>query len=257
MVSSASEARRKVDRLRALRGDPQRLRAMAMEVISSEGSTELLKLALGLLGENVHTSDGPALRALYDDFDNNGPRKDPGGDIRVEVLKALWHLRSSDDLALAMRARNTSERTLQGNGEMIRAAGLALLGVLDPPRGAIEAILVLSKDQKDPLNASSGMTGEPALTAVRLLVSVNETNALLLYVLTAEPPTAEVLGAALGGLGSLGLDILEPILLGLLNKDDDGLVMAVCDVLVDLPPSPRTASIVGRLLDSASRGEVY
>jgi hypothetical protein len=45
--------------------------------------------------------------------------------------------------------------------------------------------------------------------------------------------------------------------LGLLNKDDDGLVMAVCDVLVDLPPSPRTASIVGRLLDSASRGEVY
>jgi len=120
-----------------------------MQVIADEGSPELVKLALESLGEQVRPADGPILRALYEDFDRDGAKRDPGGDVRVEVLRALWHLHSQDDLPLALHARNTSERTLQANGEMIRAAGLALLGVLDPARGAVEAVLVLGRDDAD------------------------------------------------------------------------------------------------------------
>jgi hypothetical protein len=232
-LSSASDARRKVDRLRALRSSPRALHDFAMEILAEEGSPELVKLALESLGEEIRPDDGPILRQIYNDFDVDGVKKDPGGNVRVEVLKALWHLRSGDDLALALRARNTSERTLQANGEMIRAAGLALLGALDPSRGCLEAVLVLGRDDSHPLTESSHMTGEPALTAVRLL------------------------GETLRGLASLAFATLEPILVDLASREDDGLLVAVCDVLVELLPSPGLAPIVRKLLDSPSRGEVY
>ncbi|MGE3077162.1 MAG: hypothetical protein AB7N24_19660 [Dehalococcoidia bacterium] len=256
-IANASEARRKVDRLRALRSSPRALHDFAMEILADEGSPELVKLALESLGEEIRPDDGPVLRQLYNDFDIDGVKKDPGGNVRVEVLKALWHLRSGEDVPFALRARNTSERTLQANGEMIRAAGLALLGVLDPARACLEAVLVLGRDDSHPLTESSHMTGEPALTAVRLLASQQETNALLLYLLTGHAPTTEVIGETLRGLASLEFATLEPILVDLANRDDDGLLVAVCDVLVELPPSPGLAPIVRKLLDSPSRGEVY
>ncbi len=256
-MSSATDARRRVDRLRALRASPQVLHDFAMEILVDEGSPELVKLALESLGEEIRPGDGPVLRQLYSDFDVDGVKKDPGGNVRVEVLKALWHLRSGDDMALALRARNTSERTLQANGEMIRAAGLALLGALDPQRGCLEAVLVLGRDDSNSATESSRMTGEPALTAVRLLASQQETNALLLYLLSGSQPTSDVVGETLRGLASLDFQTLEPILVDLANREDDGLLVAVCDVLVELPPSPGLGPIVTKLLDSPSRGEVY
>ena len=255
--SSPSEARRKVDRLRALRNSPDQLRTFALEVLADEGSPELVKLALESLGENIRPADGAALRALYDDFDQEGSKRDPGGAVRVEVLKALWHLRSGESLALALRARNTFERTLQGNGEMIRAAGLALLAVVEPTRAALEAALVLARDDADPLRASSPMNGEPALTATRVLASLGETTALLMYVLGGSAPSSEVTGEALRGLVSLDAETLEPILMDLAHREDDGLLVAVCDVLVELPLAPRTGELVQVLLDSPSRGAVY
>ena len=256
-VSPAAEARRRVDRLHALRNDAAALREFAMEVLADEGSPELVKLALQSLGEAIRPADGPLLRALYADFDAAGAKRDPGGDVRVEVLKALWHLRSGEDIALAVRARNTFERTLQANGEMIRAAGLALLGVLDPPRGITEAVLVLGRDDADLLRASSPQNGEPALTAVRLLASLGETSPLLLYVLLGSAPSTEVTGEALRGIVPLGPDVLQPILQNLVRKDDDGLLVAVCDVLVELPPSAGQSNLVAILLDAPLRGEVY
>jgi hypothetical protein len=246
-----------VDRLRALRNSPAQLHDFAIEVLADEGNPEIAKVALQSLGESIQPADAPVLRSLYNHFDTDGPKRDPGGDVRVEVLRALWPLRSAADRELAMHARNTFERTLQSTGEMIRAAGLALLGVLDPARGAQEAVLVLGKDDLDPLRASSAMTGEPALTAVRLLSSLGETNVLLLYALSGRAPTTEVTGEALRGLSSLGSEVLAPLLSNLISSRDDGLLVAACDVLVELPWSPDAASLLDRLLDAPDRGEVY
>ena len=255
--STGPLARRRVDRLRALRADPNALHDFAMEVLVDEANPEIVKLAIESIGEGVRSADHPVLRELYSYFDTDGSKKDPGGDVRVEVLKVLWELRSTSDIELAMRARATSERTFQGNGEMIRAAGLALLAVLDPPRAATEAVLVLGRDERDLLTASSAMTGEPALTAVNVLAATGESNALLLYVLSGAAPTPEVTAAALKGLSGIDLDVLRPILAGLAGSEDDGVLMAVGDAIIELPPDPRLKSIVLRLLNSPTRGELY
>ena len=254
-TSTGTEARRRVDRLRALRGDPPALREHVLGILADEGSPDLLKLALEALGDQVRAEDGPLLRELYEDFDS--ARRDPGGTVRVEVLKALWHLKDRNDIPLALRARNTSERTLQANGEMIRAAGLALLGALDPEQGAVEAVLVLGRDERDPLRSSSEFTGEPALTAVRLLANLDETNALLLYALQGQAPTTDVLGEAIRGLVPLGPRVVEPLLEQLASSEDDGLLMAAFDVLVALPPGQGAERIAAKLLVSPTRGEVY
>src|SRR5690349_1714362 len=118
--SSGTEARRRVDRLRALRNSPAQLHDFAIEVLADEGNPEIAKVALQSLGESIQPADAPVLRSLYNHFDTDGPKRDPGGDVRVEVLRALWPLRSAADRELAMHARNTFERTLQSTGEMIR-----------------------------------------------------------------------------------------------------------------------------------------
>lgn len=255
--STGPLARRRVDRMRALRSDQAALHDFAVEVLADEANPEIVKLALESIGERVRGSDHAVLRDLYSYFDSDGPRKDPGGDVRVEVLRILWHLRSTSDIELAMRARDTVERTFQANGEMIRAAGLALLAVLDPPRAATEAVLVLGRDDQDLLRASSQMTGEPALTAVNVLAATGESNALLLYVLSGAAPTPEVTAAALKGLTGIDLDVLRPILAGLAGSEDDGVLMAVCDAIIALPPDPSLQSIAIRLLNSPTRGELY
>ncbi len=255
--STGPLARRRVDRMRALRSDPEALHGFAIEVLTDEANPEIVKLALESVGERVRGADHAILRDIYDYFDANGAKKDPGGDVRVEVLKILWHLRSTSDVELAMRARDTVERTFQANGEMIRAAGLALLAVLDPARAAVEAVLVLGRDDADLLRRSSPMNGEPALTAVRVLAATGESNALLLYVLGGSAPTAEVTAAALKGLSGVDLAVLRPILSGLAGSEDDGVLMAVCDAVIELPPDPSLQAIAVRLLSSPTRGELY
>ena len=243
--------------MRALRSDPEAHHGFAIEVLADEANPEIVKLALESIGERVRSSDHAILRDVYDYFDAGGAKKDPGGDVRVAVLKVLWHLRSTSDIALAMRARNTGERTFQGNGEMIRAAGLALLGVLDPLSAATEAVLVLGRDGNDPATAPSPMTGEPSLTAVNVLAASGESNTLLLYVLSGAAPTPEVTGAALKGLTGIDGSVLRPILQSLAKSEDDGVLMAVCDAVLSMQPDPALGTIVLSLLNSPTRSELY
>jgi hypothetical protein len=116
---------------------------------------------------------------------------------------------------------------------------------------------MLSRDEQDPLSKSSTMTGEPALTAVRLLGNLGERAALLLYASGGSAPTTEVIGGALRALGGVDPEVLAPLLLDLARREDDGLLMAVCDVLVEMPESGATGQLVDVLLTAPTRGEVY
>ena len=256
-VSSGQEARRRVDRLRALRGDATALRQEAIEIVASEGHPDILRLALEALGGGVRAEDGPALRALYEDFASANGKRDPGGAVRVEVLRVLWHLRSREDIELALRARHTTEGGLQLNGQMVRAAGLALLGVLDPERAAIEALMVLGRDANDPRRGHDALSGEPALTAVRLLGNLGQTNALLLVVLARLTPPGDILGEALRGLVPLGATVLGPILEDEAASGDAAVMLAAFDVALALPAGEEGARVVRMLFAAPVEPEVY
>ena len=250
-VSSASEARRKVDRLRALRSDPALLHDLAMEVLADEGSPELVKLALQSLGETVRPSDGPILRDVYAYFAASGPKRDPSGPVRVEALRALWHLRSADDRGIAIDAARKFESGVNGNGEMIRAAGLALLGVLDPERAAYAAAWAVASGD------ANEFSGEPSLTAVRLLAVLGETRLLLGLAIAPSTVNADVTAEVIRSLAPVPMEYLESVFEELSGSENEAIIVALADLASSLPASPSVTRLVGDLLSRAPQPEVY
>lgn len=256
--SKPSEVRRKLDRFRALRNDPATARDFALEIIESEANQELLAAALRALGENVRMEDGPALRSLYEYFMADGRKRDAGGQVRMEILQALWHLRDRDDLPRALAATQHVEPSLNGNGELIRAAGLALLGVLDGDAAAYRAIAMLGARDANP------MSGEPALTAARLLANLGHQPVLAMVAMSAAPGDGveglmarrrnipDVTAEALRGLAGVPASHLQPLLERFANEDDEVVLLGLCDLLVGLDADPVALGLTRQLLKSAS-----
>ena len=249
-ASAGTEARRRVDRLRALRNDPVALREHARTILADEGSPDILKLALESLGENIALSDRETLVSLYSYFQEAGPKRDPTGPLRVAILQALWHLRSRDDIELARRATNLVEPGLNGNGEMIRAAGLSLLAALDPDDASYAAVRMLGRGDAAEFN------GEPSATAVRVLSSLGDTRTVLLIALRGGV-RPDVQTEAIRSLASVPPEHLREIFERADATDDEGTLVAMADLALQLPASPEVSDLVARLLDSAPRGELF
>ena len=254
VLSSSAEVRRKLDRFRALRNDPATTREFALDIIESESNPELLASALRALGENVRPEDGPLLRDLYHYFAESGRKRDAGGQLRAAVLGALWHLRDSEDLPLATAAARTVERSFQGDGEMIRAAGLALLGVLDPGPATYLALAALGT-----LDAAE-MSGEPALTAIRLLGNLGHREPLALFVYQSAGATLpDLVAEAFRGLVGVPVTQLHP-LIELFDAPpprrsrhlEDVAILGLCDLLITLELDPVVRSALNRFLNGSS-----
>jgi hypothetical protein len=232
-ISSSAEVRRALDRIQALRGDAAGLREFALEVLPGEGNPELLSAALRALAPGVRPADHGVLRDVYEYFGSDGKRQDPGGAVRIEILGALWHLRNADDRGLAEQAASTVELTTQGDGAMLRAAGLALMGVLDPEAASLRAAEILGQNDADQ------MTAEPAATAARLLVANGETVALALYAHAFdESAPAEVMAECLRGMTALPAERIEGLLRGVSSSRSDVLMLGFCDYLLARQPEP-------------------
>jgi hypothetical protein len=172
--------------------------------------------------------------------------------VRVEVLRVLWHLRLRDDLELAEAAAKRVERSLNGNGEVIRAAGLALLGVLEPDAAAFRAAAMLAGVDAHPMNA------EPALTAARLLGSLGHSVALATHVL--RPPRSEpreVTAECIRGLAGLPVSHIQPVLDAFAESSDEVVLLGLGDLLVSLEPGDAVSAAVRGMLLGAATPEVY
>lgn len=248
----STEVRRKLDRFRALRNDPIAARDFAREILAEEANAELLVAALQALGEGARLDDHGLLHGLYAWLEEDFRRRDPGGLVRLEVLRVLWHLRARDDLEFAEAASTRVERSLNGNGEVIRAAGLALLGVLDPEAAAFRAAAMLARVDAHPMNA------EPALTAARLLGSLGHSVALATHVLRpprSEPP--EVTAECIRGLAGLPVRHIQPVLDAFASSDDEVVLLGLGDLVVSLEPGEAVSAAVRGMLAGAGTPEVY
>ena len=249
-ASSATDARRRLDRLRALRGDPA-LREHILNIFADEGDPEIVLRALEAFTDLVRPVDREVLLDLYAYFNENGPRRDPTGPVRVEILRALWHIRSSEDRDFAKNAARTREPGLNGNGEMIRAAGLALLGAIDPDGGAYEAARVLGTRD------ASQFSGEPSTTAVRLLASLGQSAMVLMYALDPPSGAPDLRAEAIRSLAGVPIEFLTDLLVGVGEIEDESILVALSDLAVEIPPSPEVRKLVADLLAAAPRGELY
>jgi hypothetical protein len=142
-------------------------------------------------------------------------------------------------VALFERAIETYEPSPMDPGApaVLRAAGVAALQAIDPVLACYHAVRLLGKS-----GTTARMTGEPALTAVRVLYASGEDRAIYLYALTAPHPAAEVLAECLRSLESLPPPMLAEVCERFSGAGDEVVLIGLCDLFVSAgAPGPMAA----------------
>src|SRR6266567_2254147 len=154
--------------LRSLANQPGEQAHYALEVLERERGTQVASEALAVLTNAPVQQGRPLLRRLYEYYDDAGVKRDAGGDLRIALVGALLPIAEPQDQALAERAVSTYEFLPPNREECtggLRAAGLVLLNNLDPVLASFHCTRLLVDGY------TSRMSGEPAVSAVRLLAS--------------------------------------------------------------------------------------
>jgi hypothetical protein len=241
-----ADARRKLDRLRALNGD-LRQGEYAAELFPGETNLDVLLSVLGALALHPRPELRPALLERFRKFAEAGPKRDPGGMVRAGILRALRDIALPDDAPILLGAARTYEHTFneRGGPVMVRAAALIALFNTDQDAARYRAIEILGE-----LPLASRDNGEPAITALRILGEAEAFDALLLFALTAGDAIAELTGECLKQLARAPDTALQSVITRYLGDSRDMVQLGLADLLVDHPTSRFIPQFSG-LLDGA------
>jgi hypothetical protein len=158
----------KLDQLKQLAGSPQAQVALAIEIVEREKDVQALRAALEVLRAHPTWDARPALLARYAALAVEGVKRDAGTYLRAAILQALRPLLRPDDVPLLAQAAATYEYLPPTHSEeagLLRSTALVLLNEVDGALAAYHAVRLLNDPETSPLS------GEPALTAVRLLAA--------------------------------------------------------------------------------------
>jgi hypothetical protein len=197
-----------IARLRALAGDPGAQAALALAMLDNRAATFDLVAALEVLAELAPSPARGRLLALYSTLDSGGGKNDAGGIVRAACLRALRPVAQRDDVALLERAALTVEFLPPGRQEVcagLRAAALVVMAELDPDLAALHAVRLL----RDP--HENKMSGEPALTAARVLAAMEAVHALYDYALAPGDGAPEVVAECLRALAVVPRVLVEDL----------------------------------------------
>ena len=142
--------------------------AKARDLVRTAPLPEVLEAAV----ERLRETDEPDLRDLllerWQNLAANPVRLDGGAKLRTVLLQELRPMARASDIAIFEAAVTTVEVQYGGDvAQNLRAAALYGLAQLDEPRAAWYATRLLGDRQN-----VSVVTGEPALAAARLLVTI-------------------------------------------------------------------------------------
>ncbi len=167
-------------------GDP----ALALELLGATTARSLVEQALAVLRRSVlDDSARPTLRARYD-FYAEHTDKDRGATLRENFVRLLVGIGHPDDLDIFLKAVNLYEGVPPvpqiDAAQKVRTAALAGISLIDGELAALYAVKLLG-EVKD----ASDFSGEPALTALNLLVRSERWLPIYQYALLVDGYKAE------------------------------------------------------------------
>jgi hypothetical protein len=257
-----------VQHLRSLAHQPDEQVYYALEILERERSKQVVSEALMVLTQAPVPHARPILLQLYAYYDEAGIKRDAGGDLRPTLLGALLPLADTRDQALAERASTTYEflpPTREECAGSLRAAGLVLLQNLDPVLASYHGTRLLVDSH------TSRMSGEPAVSAARLLAGQGQLLPLYSYLFAHHHPHAEVEAECLRNLSQAPASIMEtvlshytaPISIGTgvpvprHETKDDVVLLGLSDLVLAFPTNGLCLSFLEAFLRETQRDEVY
>jgi hypothetical protein len=246
----------RLDELKTLTGEAQT--RLAIELVAREKDTRSVRAALEVLQARPTPAARPALLARYEQLAADGVKRDAGSYLRAAILQALRPVAKGEDLPLLERAACTYEflpPTRSEEAGLLRSTALVVMNELDSGLAAYHAVRLLG----DP--HTSRLSGEPALTAARVLAAMEQTGPLYYYVLyqgyakdTPAEPRSDVLAECLKSLAGRLPVGLETELVEQYGESEDEVVLVG---LLDLALAYEATTYVRTFLRTTKRYAVY
>jgi hypothetical protein len=181
----------------------------------------------------------------YQSLAADGPRRDSGGLLRAALIRGLLRRALASEVPLLESALQTYEFIRSDEVACgLRAAALVAMADLDERLAAFHAVRLLG----DP--HTSQMSGEPAVTAARVLGSQGHT--LPLYQrLLAPGVQPEVAAACFEGLGDAPASILGSLAEGPWQEAAGFVLLALIDVMLAHPDADHLANALAGIIESS------
>ncbi len=180
--------------------------------------------------ETLAEADDPRIReALLARYAQAETQGDTGAILRTALIRALRHHAATADAPFLERAARTYEGVLQNEVAMsLRAAALVTLNEVDPTLAAYHAVRLLFEP--------AALSGEPALTAAKLLASQDQPLPLYRFALAPPPGAApEVAAECLRGLKAAPPSILRELAETSRDCQDETILLGLFDAILDRP----------------------
>jgi hypothetical protein len=264
-----------LQRLRSLANQPSEQTSYALEVLERECGKQITLEALAVITNSPVAEARPILLRLYDSYDEAGVKRDAGGDLRIAILGALLPIADPQDQVLAERVVATYEFLPPQREECassLRTAGLVLLSNIDPVLASYHCTRLLVDSY------TSKMSGEPAVSAIRLLTGQvshlpyqGHLLPLYSYIFDQHKCHPEVEAECLRQLAKAPASIVESVLshyTALISigtgipvprheTKDDVALLGLFDLLLTYPNRSTCLSFLEQFLRETQRYEVY
>lgn len=237
-------------RLKQLSNSPKEQSLYALELIEDKKNTQIIKAALDVLANNPIPEARLPLLDLYKHYNS---KRDMGGYVRSDILKALRHICQRDDIPLIERAILNYEfsSTKHEEASILRSNALIVLNELDSKLAGYYCIKLLTDKH------TSTMSGEPALTAIRIFVS--EENFLPLYycAVQSKSGSSEVISECLKNLSILPLPLAHELVESYQEVEDDIILLGLFDMVLNHNGYLDFKRFIVNFLKTTEKYEVY
>ena len=240
-----------LSQLRALHDHPADQFDLALRWVAKERNADTVIAAASVLEAAADERARVALLARYEELDQNGARRDPGGAIRIALLRSLAPIAWPDDAALFARAASTYEHRYGEVAGDLRAAGLLGLSEVDRNLAGFHAVRLLHDQHTSP------MSGEPAVTAARVLAGIGQPLPLYAAVIRDSGLTGEVVGECLRGLTELPASLVPPLIDRYHDNRDEVVLLGLYDLLLQHPAHAGFMPVVRDFLRTTTLIDLY
>jgi hypothetical protein len=228
-MSATGKPSDKLETLKSLADEPEKQLSFALELLKSERKQEILARALEIIEKNVRPEAHASLLEAYERFEKGGQKTDPGAFLRTSILKALTGIARPQDIPLLEQAATTYVQMPSmhdAQAAHLRAAAVTTLNEVDESIAAFHCIRLLN----DPI--TSRMSGEPALTAVKVLAAQGSLLPLYYYAVSEVEKIPDVLAECLRSLTNLPVLLLEQLVKKYQTLENEVVLIGLFDLII-------------------------
>ena len=239
-----------LNQLTSLARSPNEQGDYAASLLDKERDIEVVLAALAVLAAREDVRFRPVLLRKYQYCDHNGVRRDPGGSVRIAVLRALRPIAPHDDIPLLERVVSTYEFLYGEAAGDLRAIALLLLNEVAPDLAGYHAVRLLVDEY------TSMMSGEPAVTAVRVLAAQHQFPSVYGFVMQPQPRPGEV-AESLRSLTTIPSSLLPAVVEKYGPSEDEVVLLGLFDLLLTHEARPAYLRFMLEFLPTTSRYNIY